>query len=54
MRTTRAKLLGYAAALVAVFAAAWTLGAAIGPGNPSPGHTAPSAPTAPAGNPHGH
>jgi hypothetical protein len=48
MRTTRAKLLAYAVALAVVFAAAWTLGAAIGPDSPGP------APTAPAGNPHGH
>ncbi len=48
MRTTRAKLLAYALTLVVVFAAAWTLGAAIGPDNPSP------APSAPAGNPHSH
>ncbi|HEV8563107.1 MAG TPA: hypothetical protein VGR06_42870 [Actinophytocola sp.] len=48
MRTARAKLLAYALALAVVFAAAWTLGAVIGPGTSVP------TPTAPAGNPHGH
>jgi hypothetical protein len=48
MKSTRAKLLAYVLALAAVFAAAWTLGAVVGPDTPSP------APVAPAGNPHGH
>ena len=45
MKTARTKLLTYALALVIVFAAAWAIGAAVGPDNPSP---------APTGNPHGH
>jgi hypothetical protein len=45
MRSTRAKLLAYALALVAVFAMAWTIGSVVAP---TP------APVAPAGNPHGH
>jgi len=48
MRFTRAKLLGYALALAAVFAAAWTIGSMVGPADQSP------VPVAPAGNPHGH